>query len=131
LFIILLQMARNEVRAYLSANEVFERSHFYNGVDTFEDVYGDDFIVAVGRVGQRQLRWLDLDPYLRGLLKCGLEKRVKEPGVSCEVLQGMEYTGAVGAMLATDMANINKRVDEVTEEVKTMGEVVDEVAAVK
>jgi hypothetical protein len=113
------------------ANEIFERSRFYNGVDTFEDIHNDDFVVAVGRVGRRQLRRLDLDPYPVGLLKRGLGRRVQEKGVSQEVLQGMEYTGAVGVMLATDMANINKRVDEVTEEVKTMGEVIDKVAAVK
>jgi hypothetical protein len=100
-------------------------------VDTFEDVFREDFIVSVGRVGRRQLHRVDLDPYPTGLLKHGLEKRVKEPGLSHEVLQGMEYTGAVGAMLVTDLANINKRVDEVKEEVTTMGEVVDELSTMK
>jgi hypothetical protein len=131
LFVDVFQSARNEDKPYLSANEIFERSRFYNGVDTFKDVHNDDFVVAVGRVGRRQLRWLDLDPYPAGLLKCGLGQRVQEKGVSSEVLQGMEYTGAVRVMLATDMANINKRVDEVKEEVETMGKEVDELLAMR
>jgi hypothetical protein len=36
-------------------------------VDVFEDVHTDDFITAVGRVGRRALRRLDLDPYPTGL----------------------------------------------------------------
>jgi predicted nuclease with TOPRIM domain len=66
-----------------------------------------------------------------GLLKHGLGRRVQERGVSAEVLQGMEYTGTVRVMMATDMANINKRVDEVKEEVETMGREVDELSGLR
>jgi hypothetical protein len=85
----------------------------------------------VGRVGRRQLRRLDLDPYPTGLLKRGLSKKVVEKGVSSEVLQGMEYTGAVGAMLSHDMANVNKRVDELTEVVERVGHETDELSGMR
>jgi hypothetical protein len=100
-------------------------------VDSFEDVHTDDFITAVGRVGRRQLRRLDLDPYPTGLLKRGLSKKVVEKGVSQEVLQGMEYTGAVGVMLSHDMANVNKRVDELTEVVERVGHETDELSGMR
>jgi hypothetical protein len=100
-------------------------------VDSFEDVHTDDFITAVGRVGRRALRRLDLDPYPTGLLKRGLGRRVVEKGVSSEVLQGMEYTGAVGVMLCHDMANVNKRVDELTEVVERVGYETDELSEMR
>jgi hypothetical protein len=99
-------------------------------VDSFEDVHTDDFITAVGRVGRRQLRRLDLDPYPTGLLKRGLSKKVVEKGVSSKVLQGMEYTRAVGVMLSHDMANVNKRVDELVEVVERVGHETDELSGI-
>jgi hypothetical protein len=67
---------------YPTAQEVHERSRFYNGPDSFGDLYTKDFVMATGRVARCQLCRLELSPYLTGILMHGLDhvKTKERPG---------------------------------------------------
>jgi hypothetical protein len=54
------QAARNEHIPYLSAQEVQERSWYYNGPNTFGDLFTKDFIMVTRRVAHCQLHLLEL-----------------------------------------------------------------------
>ena len=68
-------------------------------MSAFDDLEREDFILAVGRVGRRQLNRLTLSPYQRGLLGRGMASRVRDCATQEPTLvRGMEYTAGVGAI---------------------------------
>ena len=78
----------------------------------FEDLFRDDFIMAVGRVSRRKLNQLDTGPYQRALLRRGVTKKVDVEDERVPVLkQAMEYAGAVGTMVMDEVAYVHERTE--------------------
>ena len=72
-----------------------------------------DFVLAIGRVSRRQLNHLTLSPYQRGLISQSLQTSVRDAEPQDPALvKGMEYTGAVGAMVMDELAFCYKRTEE-------------------
>ena len=75
--------------------------------EIFGDLWRDNFLQAMSKVGRWALWHLGLKPYFQALLKQGLKSRI-ERGERDETLdQVMEYTGVVGVGLADMLASVN------------------------
>ena len=82
-------------------------------MSSFDDLEQEDFVLAVRRVGRRQLNRLTLSPYQRGLLSRGMSSRVRDCATQEPALvRGMEYTAGVGAMLLDEIAFVYERTEE-------------------
>ena len=83
---------------YLSYQEFWEQSNTDNPQSGFQDLYQSDFISAVGCVLRREMDWLtNTSPYHQALVSRGISKRQEEEEVKPELVQAMEYAGAIGA----------------------------------
>ena len=63
-------------------------------------------------MGRRQLAWLEVSPYQRGLLERGLNRRVRGEYPDRRMEQGMGYSAAIGTMLVDEIARFSARVEE-------------------
>ena len=68
-------------------------------MSSFVDLYNEDFIHVTRCVGCRQLTWLEVSPYQRGLLERGLNHRAQGEFLDRRMEQGMGYSASVGMML--------------------------------
>jgi len=100
-----LQTARDNNDAYASSQSFYERSNTNNPQSGFQDLYRSDFINTVGRVSRRKMdRLQDTSPYHRGLSKCQEEEEVK-----LELVQVMEYAGAISVQALEHTMDVDRR----------------------
>ena len=98
---------------YSTGLSFYSRSNTANLTSDFSDLERPDFVLAIGRVGRRQLNRLTLSPYQRGLLSRGLQTCVRDADPHDPALvKDMEYTGSVGTMLMDELAFCYERVEE-------------------
>ena len=83
--------------------------------ESFENLYWDNFINAVGWVLRRKLQQLNTRPYQHALLMRGVTKRQDAEDEDQLILnQAMEYAGAMGMMALDELAHIHEKVEAVT-----------------
>ena len=69
------------------------------------DLYNTDFVLVSRCVGHRQLAWLEVSPYQRGLLERGLNCQAQGEFLDGRMEQGMGYTASMGMMLMDKLAS--------------------------
>jgi len=104
------QTARDNDDAYALYQSFWERSDTHDPQSGFQDLYRSDFINAAGRVGRRKMDHLhDSSPYHHALVLRGLSKRQEEEEVKPELIQAMEYAGAISAQALEQAVDIDRR----------------------
>ena len=88
-------------------------------IETFEDLFKNDFIEAGSIYARRALRALDISPYLSALFKRGLKRRESRETADPVLEEGMMFSSMVGVELTNEMVDINQRTDDLKAEVET------------
>jgi hypothetical protein len=99
-------LARNNIdNGYLLKEEIYRRTSAVGPLEDFEDLHCQDFTHATARVGRRQLRRLEVDPYSYALVRRGLNG-VRDKGEDNDpsLVVGMQYSAAIGAMVLDKMS---------------------------
>ena len=97
----------------------FERSDIETPTSSFEDLYNKDLVHAARCVGHRQLTWLEVSLYQRGLLERGPNCRAWGEYPDRRMEQGMGYSASVGMMLMDKIAGHCERSERRFTEVRT------------
>ena len=95
-------MSHSSNDQYSSLQSMRRWSNTSHPDDGFNDLHHQDFIWSVGQVSHHKLDQLEIHPYQKGLLCCGVVKHVQEEEGSSDLPLSMEYSGAVGMMLIDD-----------------------------
>ena len=125
--------ARDDLsRLYPSYKDVYLCSDTSNlGLDEFQDLDLNDFLVAQRRVARRKLEHLQLTPYQGSLLSRGVQPQWEQREPYNMVLEAsLGYTASCSVVVMDEVADLNERVDvemrEVEEDIRTLkGEVVE------
>ena len=93
---------------------MFERCHNIRENETFSDLWWDDFLQVMARVGYRSLCHLGLEPYSQAVFKWGLKARNVEADreENTTLDRAMEYARVVGVELADMLVSVNSKVEE-------------------
>ena len=117
---------------YPSYKDVYLRSNTSNpGLDEFQDLGLNDFLVAQRRVARRKLEHLQLTPYQGSLLSRGVQPQWEQRESYNMVLEASFGCAALCSVVVMDeVADLNERVDvemrEVEEDIRTLkGEVAE------
>jgi len=104
-----LQECRDSADVYPTVHEFKAHSDHADPDESFKDLHRSDFILAAGCVARRKIRQLDLNPYLMGLLRRGLDKFGDEEQAGTEFIAGLEYSAAVGMTVLDVVADVNEQ----------------------
>ena len=122
----------NLSRPYPSYKDVYLRSNTSNpGLDEFQDLGLNDFLVAQRRVARRKLECLQLTPYQGSLLSRGVQPQWEQREPYNMVHEAsLGYAASCSVVVMDEVVDLNERVDvemrEVEENVRTLkGEVVE------
>ena len=88
-------------------------------IETFGDLFKNDFIEAGSIYARRALRTLDISPYLSALFKRGLKRREARETADPILEEGMMFSSMIGVELTQEMVDINQRTDDLKAEVET------------
>ena len=106
--------ARDDLsRPYPSYKDVYLRSNTSNpGLDEFQDLGLNDFLVAQRQVARQKLEHLQLTPYQGSLFSRGVQPHWEQREPYNAVLEAsIGYTASCGVVVMDEVADLNERVD--------------------
>ena len=98
-------------KPYGSSQKIFTRAWDLQGEEEFTDLYKADFIKVTRMVARKAERALNVLPYLKALLHCGLKHREVEETIGAGVETSMMFTSVIRVEVLNEVANINEKVN--------------------